>query len=96
MENTYELMIILSSALDETAQTKAVNQIKALIAPSGSVVSEQKIGKKTFSYPIKKNKEGIYWNFKLKFSSKDMKSFVNKLNQEDSILRHLMIESGKV
>jgi small subunit ribosomal protein S6 len=95
MENTYDLMVLLSPALDEPAQTKTIDILKVLIGKNGSIISEQKIGKKTLAYPVKKQKEGIYWNFKLKLTTLDIKGLINKINLEGTILRHLLVESGK-
>lgn len=91
MENIYELVVILTPALDDAAEKKAVETIVSLVKQNGSVVSQTKMGKKTLAYPIKKKTEGIYWVFDVKLASKNVKAVSSKLALDETFLRHLVV-----
>ena len=91
MENTYELVVVLSPTLDDAGEKKAVDLIVSLVKQNGSVIKQTKMGKKTLAYPIKKKTEGIYWVFDIKLAPKSVKAISTKLAQDESFLRNLVV-----
>jgi small subunit ribosomal protein S6 len=91
MENTYELVVILSPSLDEAGEKKTIDKISSLIKLGGNVISQKKLGKKTLAYSIKKVSEGIYYILDVKLISTDVKSLDSKLTLEETVLRHLIV-----
>lgn len=92
----YEAIFITKAALADEDSKKLLSQIESEITKlEGKVENVEKWGKKRIAYPIKKNKEGIYYklDFKMEPAMALALSKVYKLNEE--ILRVTIIRKGK-
>lgn len=89
--NTYELMMILRSSSKSDEQKKTVEEIKKYFSSCGKLKEAKDLGKKTFSYPIKKEKEGNYWFFVLEMPGEEAKKLAEKFKHNEVVLRHLLI-----
>ena len=58
MARTYELMLVLRSDVD-VSEKNVTDVVTKMIGDKAKIVSVSVVGKKTFAYPIKKQKEGI-------------------------------------
>jgi small subunit ribosomal protein S6 len=66
--NNYEALYILKSELAEEALKGVIKAIGDLVTKNGgSLIKEEGMGKRSFSYPIKKKREGYY--YKLDFTA---------------------------
>jgi len=89
---SYELVLILSSALEKAEQEKILGKIKKIIAEAGGKVGEvTEWGKRELAYPVKKQNEGIYLFLNLEIEGKEAKKIGEKLKIEESVLRHLLV-----
>lgn len=91
MQKTYELMLILNSTVSETDQKKAVDEIEKMIVKSGKKEKIEPLGKKVFSYPIKKQKEGFYWVLEYQYPANEITPLMAKIKLMDTIVRYLLI-----
>ncbi len=88
----YELMLILESETSEENRKKLFTKIEKAIEESGKISEIKDLGKKTLAYPIKKKQDGHYWLLMISMSGKEAASLTDKLKQEDSVLRMLLIK----
>ena len=91
MKNEYELMLVLSPKATESDEKKMIELVKAQLSNGGKVVSETQEGKKQLAYPIRREKEGIFWLLTLSDGAGDIKNLTNKLQQEQLVLRFLLV-----
>jgi ribosomal protein S6 len=62
-----------------------------IVSKKGVVESNDKWGKKTFSYPIKKTSSGYYFLLSLKAPQGEIQDFKKKLDYNEDVLRYLLI-----
>jgi small subunit ribosomal protein S6 len=92
----FNLTIIINSSLDKAGIDKVLGKIKKIIdTASGKIGNTDEWGKKTFSYPIKKQKEGYFVNFDLELEAKEVKGLDTKIRNEENLLRHLLVRVEK-
>lgn len=92
MKNEYELMLVLSGKASVSDERKMIELVKAQLTKGGKVIKETQIGKKQLAYPIKKEKEGNFWLLALSDCAGDIKNLTNKLQQEQLVLRFLLVK----
>ena len=59
----YNLFVLLPNTTDEQAAATSQAVVELIQNNSGSVISEEKLGKRKLSYPIKKVRHGFYLNY---------------------------------
>lgn len=88
----YELVIIFSSQLEEDKQKKSIDKIKKSITGfKGKIKKTDNWGKKDFSYPIKKQTQGTYTQFKFSLDEGKIIDLEKKVKANENILRYLLI-----
>ena len=89
----YEAMVILKPDLDKTGIDKILGHIQELIAKHKGAISETKeLGKNRLAYPLKKNKEGIYYRINFSVVPDAIDMVKKNLVLNESILRLLVVE----
>lgn len=91
MKNKYELVLILKSSATEEKQKEISKLIEKSIQPEGKIINTNNLGKKVLSYPIKKEKEGIYLLLTLEMLADSTRTLIEKFKLSEIILRHLLI-----
>lgn len=91
MQGNYELTLVFLAKTNEQRQTEILEEIEKYISPNGKITDKASWGKKTLAYPIKKEKEGIYWLLTLVMTRKEAKELTDKLRLNEFILRYLLI-----
>jgi len=85
--NFYELVFILKEDKEEI-----LNKIKQTILDfKGEIISQEKWGKKTFAYRIKKLSYGYYFLWKIKLMKNKVQEFKRKLDLDENIIRYLLL-----
>ncbi len=88
----YELALVLSASLSDEKQEKILEDVKMVVTSAKGKVKESKLlGKKKFSYPIKKEKEGFYHILTFNLEGKETGQLSNKIQLNENILRYLII-----
>lgn len=88
----YELVLILNTSLAKDEQEKILVKIKKIIEDiDGKVGETNEWGKRGLTYPVKKQKEGIYFLLTLELPGKEAKGVEEKLKLEEAVLRHLLV-----
>lgn len=92
MHNDYELALIISTSFSGDKQKNIIEDIKTSLTASGGKMKESKLlGKKKFSYPIKKETEGFYHTLTFSLDAKEAVKLLAKLKLNNDIMRFLLI-----
>ena len=92
---SYELMIITSGALDDTAVTATIERFTTLIADQGGTVDRvDHWGKRQFAYEIQHMNEGYYTVIDLQLSSEGLVELERQLRLTDDVVRHKVVRPG--
>ncbi|MFW2330748.1 MAG: 30S ribosomal protein S6 [Nitrospinota bacterium] len=88
----YESVLILSYDLDDDKITKFINSFMKIIEPNGgSILLEDRWGKKRLAYPIKKQKSGYYILLKFEAAPADISEIEKFCKYSDLLLKVLII-----
>jgi small subunit ribosomal protein S6 len=92
MMRDYELVIIVTPEIDETATAEVVEKVKSWITDSGgSIESFDEWGRQKLAYLIRKQKEGLYYLFNLKLEPSAVATLERNFRLQESVLRFLII-----
>lgn len=95
--NNYELTVVLPGGLTDAKQNATLEKIKGLVDQSGgSIAKTDKWGKRALAYPIKKQTEGVYYLLGLSLDPEKTNPISRIIENDDQILRHLMIRVDKL
>jgi small subunit ribosomal protein S6 len=87
----YELMVIISGDLDETAATAQVEQIESRLADAGLVASTDFWGRRQFAYEIDHKTEGSYVVYEVLAEPGALDGVERSLRLADEVVRHKLI-----
>jgi len=88
----YELVIIVTPEIDETATAEVVDKVKSWITEAGgSIESFEEWGRQKLAYLVRNNKEGQYYLFNLKLEPTAVVNLERNFRLQESILRFLII-----
>lgn len=89
---TYELIIVASPDLDETAFNELVQKINGWIADGGGSVGKAELwGKRKLAYPIRKKLEGIYLLMEVNLPAKFNVTLERNLRFTEPVMRYSLI-----
>jgi len=83
--STYELTLILKPEMTEEEADVLIDKLGV------DVTGRQKLGRRMFAYPIKKQKEGTYILCDIKAQTSTMKDLDHKLRHDERVIRYLVI-----
>ena len=85
-------MWILGAEADEAIGKASIESISSLVTQhSGEMIDAEPWGRRTLSYPIKKNKEASYFLAHFKLPQTETPAFERALNADQSIIRYLLV-----
>lgn len=82
---TYGLTLLLNEESELEAIKKLVESF------SGKILKEEKWGKKTLAYPIKKTRTAEFYHWTLELDKKNVTELRKKLNFNEKLLRYLLL-----
>uniref|UniRef100_A0A7C6A810 Small ribosomal subunit protein bS6 n=1 Tax=candidate division WOR-3 bacterium TaxID=2052148 RepID=A0A7C6A810_UNCW3 len=92
----YEAVFILSPELSKEAVQKLTNEVKKSIeSANGERIVEEKLEKRQLQYPIKKQKEGIYFICQFTAPPQAIAKIKDAFKHNESILRYAFIAVDK-
>jgi small subunit ribosomal protein S6 len=92
MMRDYELVIIVTPEIEETATAEVVDKVKSWITEAGgSIESSEEWGRQKLAYLIRNQKEGQYFLFNLKLEPTAVATLERNFRLQESILRFLII-----
>lgn len=90
---TYDVALVFRTSVTGTAREKLLESIKKWLG-DGKVAKTDDLGKKTFAYPIKKEREGNYILLEVESEKGVPADFEKRLLMEEAILRHLVLRKN--
>ncbi len=95
MKNNYELALVLSSRLDDKGRDELLGLIEKMVKQfDGEVSKREDGGRKVLAYPIKKEREGVYYFWQVQLPGEAVNRLSVKLNVEEKLLRYLIVSKG--
>lgn len=92
----YELAFIVDASLEEEKREKIVASVKNLIESQKANPGELEVwGKRDFSFPIKKQIQGVYYLLYFQSEPKFLAPIDAKLKIDTNVLRYLIIKQVK-
>jgi small subunit ribosomal protein S6 len=88
----YELVVVISPALDEDETKGTIDRIHGLITGAGGeLVKEEEWGMRRLAYPIKDFTEGSYFLTEFTTDPQQTRPLEDAIGLSEDILRHLLI-----
>ena len=92
----YEAMFIIHPGLKEERREKEIEGLKKFLKKKNAeVIKAESLGKKRFSYPIKKHEEGEYVLFEFQSAPTVIEEMKEHIKHRRSILRTMFIVTEK-
>ncbi len=87
----YELTFIIDGNIPETEHQSISDNIRGSIEKKqGKIISEDSIGRKKLSYPIKKVNKGVFISLEFDIDSQEIKNIDKELKLNKNILRFII------
>jgi small subunit ribosomal protein S6 len=88
-------MLIINSQLSDAEIGEAVEKAKKILTDEkGEVLAEDRLGRKKFSHPVGKNRDGFYIYMKVKATPESVKVINHNLKLQETVLRAMMIKAA--
>jgi small subunit ribosomal protein S6 len=89
----YELVIIVSPAVEDDAVSATVDRVQEFIAQQGGQVKEMAPwGRRKLAYPIDGFKEGNYVVAQLGLDPQSVRALEDHLKLTENVIRHLVVK----
>ena len=93
----YELTLVLRGSLDDKKLADQLEKLEKILKDAqGKVNKREDWGKKILAQTVKKNKEGIYVFYHLELEEARVNPIARLIENEDNILRHLLIKGDQL
>ncbi len=90
---TYEMILILKPQLSDIETSDFLEKTKKLIAhEGGTILSEDKWGRRKLTHPIGHTKDGFYAYMKVQFPPQSLSKLNQHLSVQDSVLRTMIVK----
>lgn len=89
---TYDFVAVLRPSLTADKRKKTLDAVISWLKDV-KVSSQEEMGQKQLSYPIKKETTGFYIKFSLETEGSIPTDFEKKLFAQDDVLRHLVVRT---
>tara|TARA_Y100000590_G_scaffold468086_1_gene649323 strand:+ start:10812 stop:11183 length:372 start_codon:yes stop_codon:yes gene_type:complete len=91
-EKQYELVMVISPAVDSDEATSTVENIHGIISSNGgSLISQNTWGMKRLAYPINEYTEGNYFFTEFESDPSTTQVLENALRLSENVIRHLIV-----
>ncbi len=86
--------MIINPQLTDAEVVEAVEKAKkTLTDEKGEVLAEDRLGRKKFSHPVGKNRDGFYVYMKVKALPESVKTITHSLKLQETVLRAMMMKA---
>ncbi|MBI2590308.1 MAG: 30S ribosomal protein S6 [Candidatus Blackburnbacteria bacterium] len=90
----YELTTVLAGDITEAKQKKFNDKLEKLVTNLGGSIEKTDFwGKKTLSYPVKKNTSGVYYFLNINLPPEQATVLNREVELDEEVLRHLLVVS---
>ena len=95
MANSYETIMVLSTAIDEDATKALIEKFTSLIAANGTVESVDEWGRRKLAYEINDETEGYYVLVNFTSGPEFVKELTRVYQITDGVLRTIVVRKGE-
>ena len=89
---SYELGVILNPTLEEAEITQAIEKVSGYLTAGGGTVSAVNVwGKRTMTYPIRRQREGVYVFLQALLDASAIAEMERSLKLDENVLRYLFV-----
>jgi small subunit ribosomal protein S6 len=89
---TYETVFITLPSLTDQEETDLVSSLAQIVAADGgSLVANDRMGRRRLAYPLRKFEDGVYTRFLYDSTPEAPKELARRIRLSDKILRHLTV-----
>lgn len=89
----YELALVLPGGLTPAKKKAIFDKIEKAVEDSGGKLGKvEEAGKRELAYPIKKEKQGMFFYAPLSLTPDKVKDFDRMLTVDEGVLRHLIVQ----
>lgn len=94
--NDYEGLFITKAALTDEVSAKLLAHIEGEVTKlGGKIENVEKWGRRNISYPINKNKEGIYYKLNFKIAPEKISDLTKIYRLNEDILRAMITKKSQ-
>jgi len=87
--------LIINPQLTDAEVGEAVEKAKKILTDEkGEVLAEDRLGRKKFSHPVGKNRDGFYVYMKVKAAPESVKAINHSLKLQETVLRAMMMRAN--
>lgn len=91
--NKYELVVVVSAAIEDDARAAVVEKAKELVTRFGGTITEvEEAGKKKLAYEIQKMNEAFYYFIRFDAEATAPAELEAQLRIMDGVLRYLCVK----
>lgn len=88
----YELALVLPAAATPAKKKAILDKIEKGVSDAGGKLGKiEEAGKRELAYPIKKERQGLFFYAPLSLPAPQVKDFDRMLTVDEGVLRHLLI-----
>ena len=95
MANSYETIMVFSTAIDEEATKALLEKFTSLIAANGNVESVDEWGRRKLAYEINDETEGYYVLVNFTSEPEFIKELTRVYQITDGVLRTIVVRKGE-
>jgi len=92
MGATYDLMLLLDTAVEDDRREKVLSDVEVAIAASGSIESRHDWGPRTMAYEIRHKADAGYHLFQFTGPRELLEQLDSSLRINDAVVRHRIIK----
>jgi small subunit ribosomal protein S6 len=94
--NKYELVLVVSSKIEDEVRNDVVEKAKAIVVNAGGQISDvEEWGKKKLAYEIQKMSEGFYYFIHFDAESTVPAEVESRVRILDNVLRFLVVRADE-
>ena len=88
-------MIIINPQVSDTEANEIVEKAKKIVTDEkAEILNEDRLGRKKFSHPVGKHRDGFYLYMKVKAAPESVKNIAHNLRLQESILRAMLLKTA--
>lgn len=88
----YEVIVIVQpNANDEALDQMATNLANLVTTQGGTIIKNERLGRRTFAYPINKFKDGHYLFLEIEGDGHEIAELERRMRVNDAVVRYMTI-----
>jgi small subunit ribosomal protein S6 len=91
---TYELMLVINPQVSDAEAGEIIEKAKKIVTDEkAEILNEDRLGRKKFSHPMGKNRDGFYVYMKISALPGSVKNITHNMKLQEYVLRAMMLKT---